>query len=236
MSKIAIIYTCHDKCGLKETKTLFDMYNYDFDYTYLFAGSGNSLGGKYYKNMVKNLKYTVLKLPDTCNIFCIACTSFSLMYDTTFIKNEISVIRPDCNVITMIDTVIEALECFGNRITMLTPYTTLIHNNMLERLSQNFIVLSHNNLGYTTENEINKISIDQIEKEIAKLDIENVDVIFIGCSSIQICKPNIITNLEKKFKKPIVTSMQAFLWKILKYTNNKIAIYNYGFLFEKYLI
>ena len=65
MSKIAIIYTGSDKCGLKETTTLFDMYNYDFDYTYLFAGSENSLGGKYYKNLVKNLKYSVFKLQDT---------------------------------------------------------------------------------------------------------------------------------------------------------------------------
>jgi len=68
---------------------------------------------------------------------------------------------------------------------------------------------------------------------VTKIDCEEADAIVIGCSAFRVCEQHFIDNLENVVGKPVITSTQAFLWKMLRTAGVQTRISGYGQLFSR---
>ena len=60
------------------------------------------------------------------------------------------------------------------------------------------------------------------------------EALVVGCSALRACGPGFIDELEAAVGKPVVTSTQAFLWRMLRLAGVDDRIDGYGTLFFKH--
>ena len=75
--------------------------------------------------------------------------------------------------------------------------------------------------------------IETIEDLVLKTDTDDSEAVFISCTNVE--GFHISENLEKKIKKPVVSSNIACLWALLKAIPNEVKITDRGTLLRDYL-
>ncbi|MBS7637703.1 aspartate/glutamate racemase family protein [Candidatus Bathyarchaeota archaeon] len=128
--------------------------------------------------------------------------------------------------------VVRALRALGvRRVAVATPYIDEI--NLLEErfLTQHgFEVVNMVGLGLKDNLMIGRLSKGDVERLVERLRLEEVEGIFISCTNLPTTE--LIGELERRHKRPVISSNTATLWAMLRECSHRVEIRGYGTLLE----
>ncbi|MFX0199114.1 MAG: aspartate/glutamate racemase family protein [Candidatus Hodarchaeota archaeon] len=168
------------------------------------------------------------------DIIAFGCTAGSFIggpgYDEKIIQKIERVAK--IPVTTTTTAFVEALkEMNVRKLTLATPYEDYVNRREVEFLEdKGFSVLSEGGLGLIEADVQSSYPPEKIKQFIKKLDTPETDGIFISCTNFR--GVEVIKDLEADLNKPVVTSNQATLWKMLRMVEIQTPISNYGQLLE----
>ena len=89
-------------------------------------------------------------------------------------------------------------------------------------------------LGLDNDFDIWKVPHERILEEAKKIQesSQDVDGFMLSCSALRVLNDGLIDKLEKLLKVPVVTSMQAFMWDMLRTSGETKQISGMGTLFR----
>jgi ectoine hydroxylase len=171
--------------------------------------------------------------PGSVDVLGLACTSLALALGPDAVQEELRTGNPTARGTDMASSVFDALKHLDIRkLALLSPYAGELHALLLEGLrGREFDVLSHDNLGLNTDEEITAVSLDSLRQLVVAVDHEDAQAVLIACSALHVCVPDFIDDLERRVGTPVITSQQAFLWKLLRSAGIDDPIAGYGSLF-----
>ncbi|OLQ05282.1 Arylmalonate decarboxylase [Symbiodinium microadriaticum] len=171
-------------------------------------------------------------LPHDFHSIGLSCTSMSFVLGPERVDAQLGPVCPKAAVTDMSRAQVAALRAVGaTSLTLVTPYIREVARKNVEMLEKaGFRVVSHATMGLTHDAQTDKVSKESIKAWAAAIDSEEADVIVIGCSALRACEPGFIDDLESSFRKPVVTSTQAFLWSLLRLAGIDDKISGYGAL------
>jgi len=133
------------------------------------------------------------------------------------------------------EAIVDAIRFLGlKRISVLTPYQEWLSDRLRSFLAEHDVqVLQMQNLGMITGSGLGLESVvpQNAYQMVRELDGPDVDGILISCTafrSIEILDP-----LERDLEKPVISSNQATLWKMLEIAGVRSSICGYGSLLER---
>ena len=194
----------------------------------------NPLNHENYVKMAKNIpEVTEQILPNqSIDVIAYGCTSGTIAVGEDYITDQVHKKKPDSLVTTPITAALKAFkELKFKKIAVLTPYPKEVNLTVFNYLKKNNIEIdsfSSFNLDY--DSEIAQVSLESLLEEIAKINLDNVDGLFVSCTALKIVE--ILEKVEKKLKTTVVSSNQAIIWDCLRLANIKNNIKGYGRLFE----
>ena len=80
------------------------------------------------------------------------------------------------------------------------------------------------------DSEIAQVSLESLQKQIAKIDLSKVDGLFVSCTALKIV--DVLDKIEKLQNTTIISSNQAIIWDCLRSVGIDTKIKGYGKLFE----
>ena len=78
--------------------------------------------------------------------------------------------------------------------------------------------------------DIGKVDEQYLYEVLSKLDLSNSDALFVSCTALPVL--TLIDKLEKKLKKPVLSSNQTLIWDTLREVEYNKKIDGYGMLFN----
>mgnify|MGYP001819798915 CR=1 FL=1 len=176
-----------------------------------------------------------LILPDDkLDVICYACTSGSLVLGEEKVANELNKGAPNSTATSLITGVIHALEAFKVRkIVVATPYLDEINIMEKEYLEdRGFDVLDIQGMKITNDGDMVKVTPDFIKEFALSIDRQDAEAIFISCGALR--SIDVVDEVEKMARKPVIVSNQAMIWETLRLAGIKDAINGYGSLLRKF--
>ena len=173
-------------------------------------------------------------LPDEkISTIAYGCTSGTIAIGEDKVRDKILLAKPGCYVTTPVSSAVKAFKIMNiNKIALFTPYPDAVNKTILEYFSQkNIEVLSFASLNLNLDSEIANVDPDYILEISSKLEMKNVDALFISCTALPVL--NILNKLEDKLKKLVLSSNQTLIWDTIRSTGYKFPIEGYGKLLEK---
>jgi len=131
---------------------------------------------------------------------------------------------------TTIVGVTDALRVFGaTKVCVASPYEPWLNEKLRVFLGQSgFDVLAIQGLGTQAHSTIKP---EEVEALVMIVDKPEADAIFISCTNFGTL--DIIESLEKKLRKPVVTSNSASMWKMMRMVRDQSAVPGGGRLFSE---
>ena len=172
-------------------------------------------------------------LPDEkISTIAYGCTSGSIAIGEAKVRDKILLAKPGCYVTTPVTSAVKAFKIMNiNKIALFTPYPDAVNKTILEYFSQkNIEVLSFASLNLNLDSEIASVDPNYILEMSSKLEMKNVDALFISCTALPVL--NILNKLEDKLKKLVLSSNQTLIWDTIRSTGYKSPIKGYGKLLE----
>ena len=78
--------------------------------------------------------------------------------------------------------------------------------------------------------DIGKVDEQYLYEVLSKLDLSDSDALFVSCTALPVL--TLIDKLEKKLKKPVLSSNQTLIWDTLREVDYNKKIDGYGMLFN----
>ncbi|CAM5761178.1 Maleate isomerase [Labrys miyagiensis] len=158
-----------------------------------------------------------LLLPDEAlDVACYACTSGSVVIGEERVFAELKRGKPKAKTTCLISSVMKALRTLGTRrIAVATPY--LAEVNAIEQsymAARGFEIVNIEGLGIENDADMARVSPETILDFAQFVDRPQAEAIFISCGALR--SIDIITDLELRLGKPVVTSNQAMMWDCLR--------------------
>lgn len=166
----------------------------------------------------------------------LSCTSMSFVLGHEHVSKQLRSACPHAKTTDMATAQVAAITALGvKRVALVTPYIQELavkNAAMLEKAG--LTVVAHETMGLTHDSMTDKVSTATIKEWALAVDTEEAQALVIGCSALRACEPGFIDELEAVLGKPVVTSTQAFLWKLLRVAGISDQISGYGALFAKH--
>lgn len=166
----------------------------------------------------------------------LSCTSMGFVLGPDQVNKQLRSACPHAKTTDMATAQVAALAELGvERVALVTPYIQELADKnaaMLEKVG--ITVVAHETMGLTHDSMTDKVSTATIKEWALAVDTEEAQALVIGCSAMRACQPGFIDELEAVIGKPVVTSTQAFLWKLLRVAGIRDQISGYGTLFAKH--
>ena len=162
------------------------------------------------------------------DVIAYSCTAASAILGQQRIEKAIWANKPGIPCVTPIQAAISALEAIDiKRIAVVTPYQDSVNTHVRTRLEASGLTIT-NFLAFNFTDDTLMANLDpiSIEAAIIEADCPEADAIFVSCTAIRACE--LISNLEKKLKKPIITAVQAMYWNALRLAGCTEKINGYG--------
>ena len=148
----------------------------------------------------------------------LSCTSMGFVLGPDQVNKQLRSACPHAKTTDMATAQVAALAELGvERVALVTPYIQELADKnaaMLEKVG--ITVVAHETMGLTHDSMTDKVSTATIKEWALAVDTEEAQALVIGCSAMRACQPGFIDELEAVIGKPVVTSTQAFLWKLLR--------------------
>ena len=166
------------------------------------------------------------------DIVAYGCTSGTIAIGAERIKQEVNNSKPNAKVTTPITAAIKAFKHLGiKKIAVLTPYPKDVNETVFNYLNENNLTIdSFSSFNLEYDSEIAQVSLESLQKEIAKIDLSNVDGLFVSCTALKIV--DVLDKIEKLQNTTIISSNQAIIWDCLRSVGIDTKIKGYGKLFE----
>jgi maleate isomerase len=134
---------------------------------------------------------------------------------------------------TTADAVLGALSKLGaRRISLLTPYIDEVHRREIDFLKANgFEVEGGANLGIDTNAQMSQLEPQAILDWAQRNISEAADVCFLSCTAIK--SAPVIAELERRCRKPVITSNQGMIWHLLRSSGIAASVPGFGMLFDR---
>ncbi|MBM4305853.1 MAG: hypothetical protein FJ123_03855 [Deltaproteobacteria bacterium] len=158
-----------------------------------------------------------------------ACTSGSFIkgpaWDRHLIERMEKIVSPATTTSESILSALKNLEV--KKLALVTPYPDPINDLMEAYLtSQGHHVVNLKSLRLSNSQEIRKVSPEIICELSKAANTEDAEGILISCTDFQAIP--IIQTLEEEMKKPVISSNQATLWKLMILGGVRTPIEGYG--------
>ena len=210
------------------------IYGKDIDLFCNRIQSYNPLTNETLKKMADDIPKVVKNILPGQKIDCIAygCTSGTIAAGYSSIYEKVNLTKPNTKVTTPITSAINALKALKiNKLSIFTPYTDEINQSVTNYFKKENIEIS--GLTYfdiASDLDIGKVNPDHLFDVLSKIDLLNSDALFVSCTALPVL--SIISNLEKKMNKIVLSSNQTLIWDTLKQINFKSKVEGYGELFN----
>ena len=166
------------------------------------------------------------------DVVAYGCTSGTIAIGEDHIQRQVQKSKPNAKVTTPITAAIKAFTKLKlNNIAVLTPYPKDVNLTVYNYLIKNHLTIdsfSSFNLNY--DSEIAQVSLESLKESIAKINLDNVDGLFVSCTALKIV--DILDEVEKKFNTTVISSNQAIIWDCLQLLDMNVKISGYGKLFN----
>ena len=165
------------------------------------------------------------------DIVAYGCTSGTIAIGSDRIKEEVNKAKPKSKVTTPITAAMKAFNHLGlKKIAVLTPYPKDVNATVYNYLMENNInVESFSSFNLEYDSEIAQVSLASLEKEISKIDLSNVDGLFVSCTALKIV--DVLDKVESSQNTIVISSNQAIIWDCLRSVGIDSKIKGYGKLF-----
>ncbi len=159
------------------------------------------------------------------------CTSGTIAAGYNTIKNKIHLAKPDAKVTTPSTAAVKALKKLNiKKVAIFTPYIEDLNNEVIEFFKkENFSITSNSYFGIKNDTDIGKVDPEYLYDVLSQMDLKDADALFVSCTALPVLQ--IIDRLEKKLKKPVLSSNQALIWDTLENIGKNISINGFGKLF-----
>ena len=166
------------------------------------------------------------------DIIAYGCTSGTIAIGAERIKQEVNNSKPNAKVTTPITAAIKAFNYLGiKKIAVLTPYPKDVNETVFNYLNENNLTIdSFSSFNLEYDSEIAQVSLESLQKQIAKIDLSSVDGSFVSCTALKIV--DVLDKIEKLQNTTIISSNQAIIWDCLRSVGIDTKIKGYGKLFE----
>lgn len=171
---------------------------------------------------------------ENLNVVCYACTSGSMVLGENRVAVELNKGAPNAIATSLIASVISALNAFKvKRIVVGTPYINELNEMEKKYLeNQGFKVLHIQGLNITNDSSMVKVAPDFIKEFALSIDHPKAEAIFISCGALR--SLDVVDDIEKAVKKPVIVSNQAMIWQVLRLSGIKDRIDGYGRLMREF--
>ena len=210
------------------------IYGKDIDLYCNRIQSYNPLTNETLKKMAEDIpKVTDEILPDQ-ELDCVAygCTSGTIAAGFQLIFEKVNSVKPNTKVTTPITSAINALKSLKIKsLSIFTPYTNEINQSIIDYFKKENIEIDE--LSYfdiASDIEIGKVDPQHVFDTLTNLDLTKSDALFVSCTALPIL--SVISELEKKISKVVLSSNQTLIWDTLKNINYNNKVEGYGELFK----
>jgi len=172
-------------------------------------------------------------LPDEkLNTIAYGCTSGTIAIGENNVKEKILSVKPGSYVTTPVTSAIKAFNQLKiNKIALFTPYPEAVNKTILDYFNKkNIEVSSFASLNLNLDSEFANVDPNYILEISSKLEMKNADALFISCTALPVL--GILSKLENKILKPVLSSNQTLIWDTLRSIGYKSPIKGYGKLLE----
>ncbi len=172
-------------------------------------------------------------LPDEkLNTIAYGCTSGTIAIGENNVKEKILSVKPGSYVTTPVTSAIKAFNQLKiNKIALFTPYPEAVNKTILDYFNKkNIEVSSFTSLNLNLDSEFANVDPNYILEISSKLEMKNADALFISCTALPVL--GILSKLESKMLKPVLSSNQTLIWDTLRSIGYKSPIKGYGKLLE----
>ena len=182
-------------------------------------------------NHISEVSSQILPSQDV-DIIAYGCTSGTIAIGSDRIKEEINKTKPKAKVTTPITAALKAFNYLGlKKIAVLTPYPKEVNATVYNYLiDHNIVIKSFSSFNLEYDSEIAQVSLDSLEKEISKIDLSNVDGLFVSCTALKIV--DVLDRVERSQNTTVISSNQAIIWDCLRSVGIESKIKGYGKLFQ----
>ena len=182
-------------------------------------------------NHISDVSAQILPSEDV-DIIAYGCTSGTIAIGAERIKQEVNNSKPDAKVTTPITAAIKAFNYLGiKKIAVLTPYPKDVNETVFNYLNENNLTIdSFSSFNLEYDSEIAQVSLESLQKQIAKIDLSKVDGLFVSCTALKIV--DVLDKIEKLQNTNLISSNQAIIWDCLRSVGIDTKIKGYGKLFE----
>ena len=126
---------------------------------------------------------------------------------------------------------VDAMKALGvRRISLATPYSESQVKVQEQFLEGNGIEVLHKTWIRKKTLPHSELPPETVYNLAAESNVTESEAIFISCVNMNTIE--LIENLEGEFKKPVITSNQATMWRLLRLSNINDEINGYGRLFK----
>ena len=210
------------------------IYNKNIDLYCNRIQSYNPLTSETLKKMADDIpKVTNNILPDQ-KLDCVAygCTSGTIAAGYQSIFDKVNLAKPNTKVTTPITSTINALKSLKiKRLSIFTPYTDEINQSVINYFKKENIDV--NELSYfdiASDLDIGKVDPQYLFEVLTKIDLKKSDALFVSCTALPVL--SIISELEKKISKVVLSSNQTLIWDTLKEIKYNDNVEGFGELFN----
>ena len=171
-------------------------------------------------------------LPDQ-KLDCVAygCTSGTIAAGYQSIFEKVNLAKPNTKVTTPITSAVNALKSLKiKKLSVFTPYTDEINQSVINYFKKENIEI--NELSYfdiASDLDIGKVDPQYVFETLSKIDLSKSDALFVSCTALPVL--SVISELEKKMSKVILSSNQTLIWDTLKEINYNDKVEGFGELF-----
>ena len=172
-------------------------------------------------------------LPDQ-KLDCVAygCTSGTIAAGYQSIYEKVNLAKPNTKVTTPITSAINALKNLNiKKLSIFTPYTNEINQSVINYFkNENIEIDELTYFDIASDLDIGKVDPQHLFDTLVKIDLSKSDALFVSCTALPVL--SIISELEKKINKVVLSSNQTLIWDTLKEINFKNKIEGFGQLFN----
>ena len=166
------------------------------------------------------------------DVIAYGCTSGTIAIGEAHISSQVQRSKPEAKVTTPITASLKAFKKLNlKNIAVLTPYPKDVNVTVFDYLSKNNLTIdSFNSFNLNYDSEIAQVSSASLKENIAKINLDNVDGLFVSCTALKIV--DILDEVEKKFNTTVISSNQAIIWDCIQLLDMNVKMPGYGKLFN----
>jgi len=157
-----------------------------------------------------------------------ACTSGSIAIGPDKVFQRLEEGQPGVPSTTPISAAMEACQAMGiSRIALLTPYHDDVNQPIHAYIEEHDVeVMSMSTFDMDSDIDVARIPLEAIIEAAQASDHKDAQAVFLSCTALRSIE--CIETLEEKLGKPVLSSNQAMLWRLLRLAGYENKIQGFG--------